>query len=624
MNDVAVGTSSAQSNWTTRGAATARRISANADVRAVAGIAFFFALLAALSWRKWGVPSVDAGHELTVAATIAEGGEPYRDIRYFYGPAGVYSLAGAFAVFGTGFTTAFAFGLAQAAAIVGAFYALSRQLLRAVPAFLGTAVVVAIGFSGTAFNFILPHTNSATFGILFVLLMLLALCRERLVLAGLAAGVLCLTRPEFAAIGGLTIAAYLLGAARQQGLRPALRMLPRLVLPLLLVAGPVLALLASSAGSANLFTENLWPVDFLRIGGFSSQQAWTPFDLESVASTLARAGVYLTLLGGLIAAAVLFSRADDRRARVRALWPLAAAFCALVLVGAFWWLTGIWPDARAAVWTESTHLLIGMSWLPALGFAACMVVAVRFWRKDSPPISGSWAFDLALVAAAAALGARAYDAFTAEASYAPYYAAPLVLLLTLLHDRLGKRWPPARTASFAALGAVALGLAAYAQVGLYRDDGATVITPRGSFVTTAAAAPGLQGTIDFISSHTAPGEPILALPSDAGINFMSARPPALYNVMFLPGLLDTRADEVEAIAQLEAEHVRYAVVSDRRFDGYGFQHFGGDYNRLLAARIHRHGGPVASFGDGVAAAGTNPSTSFDVYDLQGTPPPQLP
>jgi hypothetical protein len=229
-----------------------------------------------------------------------------------------------------------------------------------------------------------------------------------------------------------------------------------------------------------------------------------------------------------------------------------------------------------------------------------------------------------LVAAAAALGARAYDAFTAEASYAPYYAAPLVLLLALLHDRLGKRWPPARTASLAALGAVALGLAAYAQAGLYRDASATVTTPRGSFVTTAAAAPGLQGTIDFIATHTAPGEPVLALPSDAGINFMSGRPPALYNVMFLPGLLDTKADEIEAIAQLEAEGVRYAVVSKRRFNGYGFQRFGGDYNRLLAARIQRQGGPVASFGDASAAAGTNPSTSFEVYDLQGTPPPPQP
>jgi hypothetical protein len=619
--NVAVGTRASEPSWAERVAAKARRVAANADVRAITGIAIIFAFLAALSWRKWGVPSVDAGHELTVAATIAEGGEPYRDIRYFYGPAGVYSLAGAFAVLGTGFTTAFAFGLAQAAAIIATFYALSRQLLRVVPAFLGTAVVVAIGFSGTAFNFVLPHTDSATFGILFILLMLLALTRERLILAGLAAGVLCLTRPEFAAIGALAIAAYAAGTARQNGVRAGLKTLPRLILPALVIAVPVLALLASDAGTANLFTENLWPVDFLRIGGFSSQKDWTPFDLESIAATLARAGVYLGLLGGLVASAVLVSRARDNSGRVRALWPLAAALCAVVFVFAFWHLTAIWPGARSAVQTEVTHLLIGMSWLPALGFATCAVLAVRLWRNDSPPISGSWGFDLALVAAAAALGARAYDAFTAEASYAPYYAAPLVLLLALLHDRLGKRWPPARTASLAALGAVAIGLAAYAQVGLYRDNDATVHTPRGSFVTTAAAAPGLQETINFITTHTAPGEKILAVPSDAGINFMSGRPPALYNVMFLPGLLDSHADEVEAIAQLDSEHVRYAIVSGRRFNGYGYQHFGGDYNRLFDARIKREGGPVASFGDGKPAAGTNPSTSFAIYDLQGSPPP---
>ena len=119
-----------------------------------------FALLAALSWRAWGVPTVDAGHELNVASSLASGAQPYGDIRYFYGPAGVYALGGAFALFGAGFTTAFAFGLLQAAAILAAFYALSRQLLPALPSFIATAVVAAIGFSGTAFNFVLPHTNS--------------------------------------------------------------------------------------------------------------------------------------------------------------------------------------------------------------------------------------------------------------------------------------------------------------------------------------------------------------------------------------------------------------------------------------------------------------------------------
>ncbi|HVD41394.1 MAG TPA: hypothetical protein VNC16_10390 [Solirubrobacterales bacterium] len=614
--NVAVRTPAARVGSASRGQALA----ANADARAAAALALIFALLATLSWRKWGVPSIDAGHELTVAATIAEGGEPYRDVRYFYGPAGVYPLAGAFAVFGTGFTTAFAFGLCQAAAIVGVFYALARQLLRPLPSFLAASVVLAIGFSGTAFNFVLPHTSSATLGVLFTLLTLLAFCRGRLGLAGLAIGCACLTRPEFAGIAILAAAAYLLGEGRQHGTRQALRALPRVALPAALVAVPVLAWLAADAGAANLFTENLWPVDFLRVGGLSSQQEWAPLDLESFVETLVRAVVYCGLLAAAIASAVMFSRAGTRSERLRALFPLPFALGVLVFADLTMRFFGIWPTARDGVQYETSHLLIGMSWLPALGFAVAAMVALRFLRRASAPFSASWGFDLALVAVAAALGARAYDAFTAEASYAPYYAAPLVLLLALFHQRLAERWPQARAVSYAVLAAVAVGLAAYAQVGLYRDDDATVDTPRGSFVTTAAAAPALQETIDFISSHSEPGEPLLAVPSDAGINFMTGRPPALYNPMFLPGLLDTRADELAAIARIDAEGVRYAVVSNRRFDGYGSSYFGGDYNRLLAARIEREGPPVAEFGNGEPAGGTNPATSFAIYEL--TPPRQ--
>ena len=597
-------------------ATPARRLKLGADGYAIAGLTLLFALLAGLSWQKWGVPSVDPGHELTTAATIAEGGTPYLDIRYFYGPVGVYALGGAFAVFGTSFTTAFAFGLLQAAAIIAAFYALARRLLSVVPAAIGAAVVAAIGFSGTAINFVLPHTNSATLGILFLLLMLLALSREQLILAGLAGGIVCLNRPEFAAVAALTGAAYVAGVARDSGLRQALRVIAPLALPAIAVTGLVLGILAADVGAHNLFFENLWPVDFLRIAGFDSQKAWAPMDLESVAATLARAGTYCVALAAVLSSAVMLSRARSTGERLRALWPLPAALLLLAFSYGAWNVLGIWGPARSEIQYELTHLLIGMSWLPALGFAACALLAVCLLRGEKAPISGSWAFDLALVAAAAALGARAYDAFTAEGSYAPYYAPPLVLLLALLHDRLGKRWPKARTASYGFLAAVALGLIAYAQIALYRDDSTTVHTARGSFVTTPKAAPALQGTIDFIDSHTAPGEPILAVPLDSGLHFMTNRPPALYNAMFLPGLLDSRRDELEAIAQLKEEHVRYAVIDQRRFTGYRFERFGVDYNRLFARWLTRGGAPVASFGGPPRVGGTNPSNFYTVYRIE--------
>ena len=127
-------------------------------------------------------------------------------------------------------------------------------------------------------------------------------------------------------------------------------------------------------------------------------------------------------------------------------------------------------------------------------------------RGRSAPITGSWGFDLALVAVAAGLGSRAYDAFTAESSYAPYYAPPLVLLLAVLHDRLSKRWPQARTALLAALAAVGLGIAVYTEVALNPDDSAIVRTARGTFVTTPASAPAPAGSTRLHRADTPPRE----------------------------------------------------------------------------------------------------------------------
>ena len=122
-----------------------------------------------------------------------------------------------------------------------------------------------------------------------------------------------------------------------------------------------------------------------------------------------------------------------------------------------------------------------------------------------------------------------------------------------------------------------------------------------------------------------PGEPILALPADAGLSFMTDRPPALYNPMFLPGLLDSRADEVEAIAQLEAEHVRYAVVERPQLRRLRL--------RTLRQRLQPHArrlDPPQRAAGGAASATAAPvrrDESGDlllVYRLQGSRPLQRP
>jgi Dolichyl-phosphate-mannose-protein mannosyltransferase len=585
----------------------------SADAQALTAVMIVFSVLAAISWRKWGTPEIDAGVDLTTAAQATHGHLPYEDVRYFYGPLGIYVLTGVFKVFGTNLTAAFGLGLVVAAAITVSFYALARQLLRPSVAALSTAVLVAIGFSGMQFNFVLPHTSSATFGLLLLLLELLALARRRPLLAGVALGLACLTRVEFAAAAVAVGAAWLLGTWRAEGRGPALAAGVRLAAPAAAIAGTTYAVLAASVGTSRLLWENLWPADFLRIAGFRAYREWTPFDAASVASSVARAAVYGGLLAGLVMSCARL-RGTRGLARARALSPLVAAGVAIAVVGLLWRASGVFADAQAAVEEESRQLLIGMTALPALALVVAAAVGYRFVRGRPPLLSRSWGFDLALAASAVLLCSRAYDQFTMS-SAAPYYAAPAVLLLGLLHQRLADRSPTARIGVLAALGAVAAGIALYNTFALYGDKSTVVRTAAGSYVANDRSAGAQQQVIDFLRTHTAPGEPILALPADGGTYFFTDRQLPLYDVATLPGLLDSAHDERAAIARLRQEHVRYAVVSTRDTTAFETGRFGTGYNRILGAYIDS-GQLVKTIGDPRDAAGGGiPSRSFRIYEL---------
>jgi len=582
----------------------------------VAILGLFFAVMAAFSWQRWGVPELDAGAEMTTADLVKHGAVVYQDVRYYYGPLGLYSLALAFKVAGTSFTTLYAFGLLQAAAILGAFYALSRQWLSTLAAGLSTAILLAIGFSGTAFNFVLPHTNSATFAILLLLLMLLALTRERVTLAGVAAGLIALTRPEFLAVAIGALAAFVIARWRIEGRSKAISATWRLALPAIAIPALVLGLFAARVGVHVLVTENLWPVTFIKVGA-KTESTWMPFTVSSALGLLARAGIYIGLLAGLVASVERW-RARSGFSRLLGLWPLLVAILAIALLDGALRATGILADQRHAIEQEGRHLMLGMSWLPALGLACAAYAALRLIRRESSPLGRSWPADLALVVAAAGLGLRAYNEFTTYGSYAAYYAAPLVLLLGILHVRLAERRPQAATPVVAVLGLIAIGMAAYALGGLYRHDNTPVHTPRGTFLTSAASAPALQSAVDRIDALTRPGDRILAAPLDGGLYFMSDRRPALRELSVLPGLIKSPAEEQRALTRLRADHVTLGVIGARDFSDWGTPTFGVDYDAKIGAYL-RSGSPAPIVVGSTSSpvGGTNPSQGFTILRLPG-------
>lgn len=596
------------------GAARSRLQTGDGTILAI--LALLFAVLAVLSWRKWGMPEGDAGAELTTADLIKHGAVAYHDVRYFYGPLGVYLLALWFKLFGTSLTAAYAFGFAQAAGILGAFYALARQWLAPLAAGLSTAVLMAIGFSGTSFNFILPHTNSATFGILTVLLMLLALRRGHLVAAGFALGLVGLTRPEFLAVGIGGAAAYLVATWRTEALREAMDAAWRIALPAASIPLLVFGWFASQAGLHNVLFENLWPVQFLHVAGLRMQAGWAPVSITGAFGLVARGAAYLGLLATLVLSAEGFARQRGLR-RLLALWPLAVMVVLLVLGDQFLRATALFTSERIAIQTEMRHLIIGMSWLPALAVGTFVWAAIRLYRRRETPLGGSWAADFALIVVAVGLGLRAYNAFTAEGSYAPYYAAPLVLLLGILHTRVAERRPRARLAVLGALGAVGLGLATYAMFGLYRHLNTPVHTPRGTFVTFAPAARALQATVRAVDAETHPGQTILAAPLDGGMYFFTDRRPASYALSLLPGLLADRYAEQREIAGLRRDHAALAVLAARDFSVWKTGAFGLGYDKLVGDYLRQNAESSTIIGTlAHPIGGTFPSNGYQILVLR--------
>jgi hypothetical protein len=87
--------------------------------------------------------------------------------------------------------------------------------------------------------------------------------------------------------------------------------------------------------------------------------------------------------------------------------------------------------------------------------------------------------------------------------------------------------------------------------------------------------------------------------------------------MFLPGQFDSRTEERTAAQEVRQAGVRYAVVSRRRFIGYGHQRFGFDYDRTFASALLRN--RIAIFSTpGVTPGGTTPSHTYSIYRIDGS------
>ncbi len=180
-------------------------------------VAVLAASLAARGWWTWPDVLIDFGRELYVAWRLAEGDVLYRDLAYFNGPFSPYLNSLWFRAFGTSHLTLALANTAVAGLIFGMIYwlfaNLENRLTALVTALAGVILFGLAQFSQVGlFNFIGPYSHEMSHGIALSLILLTALWRwlsafpaqekgrakAPLIIAGVALGLIFLTKPEFA------------------------------------------------------------------------------------------------------------------------------------------------------------------------------------------------------------------------------------------------------------------------------------------------------------------------------------------------------------------------------------------------------------------------------------------
>ena len=545
------------------------------DVVALTALAALFALLAALTWGTWGNLGMDTGYDLAAAARVAHGDVPYADFTYYYGPLAPGLLGLAALVGGTGTTPAIVVGLVLSAAIVATTYALARTFVAALGAFLAAAIVASIAFSPTNVSYILPHATSAPLAVLATLLFLLGVIRWEkanrtrwLVVAGVSAGLVALTRPEFALAVIVAASLWLALRARATPTRVA-RDVVALIAPAVLIPVAVYGTLFTVVSPARLL-ENLYPRDQLSVAGNAVLRVHAPLTPASFAELGARFALYAAGVTLLVGLGLLLAR------RGRATQMIAVGALGVLLLG----------TAAANPEAIRSGLQNVYGWIPVGAALALGVSAVRAARRG-------WRFDslaraeLLVAAVLLVLAAKDYASFFlwADKAQPAVYAAPFaVLLLLRLHVVELARFPLA-----AALGAAWLAFLAIVGVGLTlkdaRAESVAVRGPGGAISATPDQARLYQAALGWIASETRPGDSILVAPQGTALYALAGRRDPLRQLSLLPGALPTVADERNVIDRLRERHVRLVITDRHAFTEYGHTSFGGSFDRVLAGWI---------------------------------------
>ena len=520
---------------------------------------------------------VDIGRDFLTPDLMLQGRVLYRDIEYWFGPFSPSLHYLLFRAFGVSLEVVFAAGVAAGLATTLLAYWLAREILPPLEGLICGLIVLTHGvFGGSIMNHATPYTYSATYGLVFSLLALLAVIRYLRaagvrwgILAGAAGALALLCKQEFALISIGLLGAGILISPQAGGFGFVRRAAPLLGGYLAVVAAAAAVLFSYVA--PEVFAANYYPAESIEALRFfyANAQGWGPRAPEFLLRTH---GLFLLNVGFVVALAALMALGVGilRGERPR-LFVVAAA-----VLGA---APMIW--ARGYLWCYPPLLPLAV-----IAFA---------WR--SPGLENRRIVIL-FGGAALLFGWRVLPNFDIR-YYAPMYFVPAVivyvyLLFEIAVPRLaawlpGRAWRGAMAAAL--IGPFVMYQFARNNWRIARES-VPLETERGTVRIPAGRLPATQALIDVIEEHTEPGDPILAIPGAAMYCFLTNRPPASRYLDYVYAtLIDGEREETE-IRWLASHSPKLVFIAPHDNKAYlgsdGDGRFGAAYNRKVHDWIVRN------------------------------------
>jgi hypothetical protein len=542
-----------------------------------------FAHALSAGWRRWGDLVVDTGREVDLPRRLAEGQLLYRDARFYYGPLAPYANALLYRIFGVHLDVLVWAGIASAALLCVALYRLATFFF---PRFGATAVVVSFLYLcafahlyvGAIFNFVLPYTFAATYGMVAATWSLVFLVDHVrtgrtavFLLSAACLSLAALSKLEAFAPAAAAHAVFLAGALA--GAIPLRR---------LYAAGygaATAVVLAVYGGFAAVVGPGLWGDNLAGVVNRGSRKFMLAvMGLGNPTASLAAMGLSALLLGATLGLSWFAARALARREA-----PAPAGWLVVVATGVATFLAYRW-------WELHVHFRA----LPLVMVLVLAVLAVLFARQ--PDRRQEWLAHVLLWVFGLACLWRIV--LNSRPHHYGFYLIPVGLVcLGVVFFEYGPRVASPGAWSGRVFGAAGIGLLAASATMAYADSrqfdalqAREISTPRGRLRILDRW--GLQIAAVRALSLLPPGTRVATVPEGSGLLYFSGAREADTMFSYLPMEVVGVEGDTELLTRWKGNPPDVAVWVGVPLDEFGSSGFGADYAQRSMAWLLAEYAPV--------------------------------